>query len=283
MEATAIDVKSRALIQTARLELIPLKSVEKAIAALPPQSNVSVTCSPAKGLQATIDLTVRLLDLGHRPVPHISARLVESRVHTERLARRLREYSIEEIFLIAGDTDQPVGPYDDTLGFLRDFLEEGSGVRHVGVTSYPDGHPLISPETCREALFAKQSLLAAAGVEAHATTQMCFDADKVRRWINDQRAYGLTLPVHLGLPGVVDKTRLLTLGLRLGIGQSLRFVRKNRNSVRGLLSPGGYDPSTLVDEFAGDAGLLNITGLHLFTFNEVETTVEWQRRELRMD
>ena len=276
----ATDVANRALIETARLELIPLKSVERAIEALPPGSNVSVTCSPVKGLQATIDLTVRLLDLGHHPVPHISARLVESRAHTERLARRLREYGIDEIFLIAGDTDQPVGPYDGAVAFLRDFINGDSGVRHIGVTSYPDGHPLISEETCREALLAKQSLLADAGVEAHATTQMCFDTVKIRRWINDQRAYGLTVPVHLGLPGVVDKTKLLTLGMRLGIGQSLRFVKKNRNSVRGLLSPGGYDPSTLVDDFAGDADQLGITGLHLFTFNEVETTVEWQRQYL---
>lgn len=280
MSSPAPTLASRALVENARYELIPLKSVERAIEALPAASSVSVTCSPAKGIDATLQLAERIAALGHDTVPHISARLVEGRPDAERIAAWTKRNGIEEIFLVAGDAEEPAGPYQGAVAFLQDFLECDSSVRHIGVTSYPDGHPLIDAAVCQEALLAKQELLREAGVETHATTQMCFDTAKVRTWITEQRTAGVTIPFHLGIPGVVDKTKLLTLGVRLGIGQSLRFVRKNKTSVRGLLSPGGYDPSLIVEDIAPHAEALGITGLHLFTFNEVETTAAWQRREL---
>ncbi len=63
------------LIAEARYEVIPMKNVEPQIPHLPAGCAVSVTCSPAKGQQATLDLTARLLDLGYMAVPHLSARM----------------------------------------------------------------------------------------------------------------------------------------------------------------------------------------------------------------
>ena len=42
-----------------------------------------------------------------------------------------------------------------------------------------------------------------------------------------------------------------------------------------LLLPGGYEPSTLINALEPKALELNIEGLHLFTFNEVEATAAW--------
>ncbi len=268
------------LISTARFELIPLKSLDAAIEALPVNSRVSVTCSPAKGIDATLTLAARLHALGHDAVPHISARLVTGVDNVRSIVGTLAEHDMREIFLIAGDAEHPVGPYDGVVTLLRDLLTMEHGLTHIGVTGYPDGHPLISEQTMQAALLRKQQLLADAGIDAHATTQMCFDTKKVHAWLRSQRSAGVTMPIHLGLPGVVDRTKLLTLGARLGIGQSLRFVRKNMGSVRGLLFSSGYDPSTLIDTFAGDAAQFGIEGLHLFTFNEIANTVAWQRAAL---
>ena len=58
-----------------------MKSIEQAIADLPARAHVSVTCSPVKGIAATQEYTDRLLDLGHQPVPHLAARLVEGPEH----------------------------------------------------------------------------------------------------------------------------------------------------------------------------------------------------------
>jgi methylenetetrahydrofolate reductase (NADPH) len=265
------------LTRRLRFELVPVKSVEQAIADLPPGSPVSVTCSPVKGLSATLELTSRLLDAGHDAIPHLSARLVESRDHTGRLAAWIRARGVRTVFVVGGDVETPAGPYADGLTFLRDLVEHDTGLVSVGMPGYPDGHALIGDEVVRIALFDKQALLAAAGLRGAVTTQMCFDAARIRSWLRTERAAGLSLPVDLGIPGVVDRTRLLSMGMRLGVGSSLRYLRKNRASMGRMMAFGGYDPTDLTAALAEDAAELGITGLHAFTFNSVAATAAWQR------
>jgi len=257
-----------------------MKNLESQIGHLPAGASVSVTCSPAKGQQATLDLTARLQDLGHKAVPHISARLVEDAGSVKRIAEFCRRQSVKEVFLVAGDASSPVGPYDGVVAFLRDFLDTDHGVDRIGVTAYPDGHGLIDSPTLHEALHAKQSLLAGAGVRGFASTQMCFDVGKWRTWATAERAAGFTLPLHIGVPGVIDRVKLVTMGVRLGIGASLRYVQKNGSVLGRLFSPTGYDPNALIDPLSKQADELNIEGIHLFTFNNIEATAKWQQRAL---
>jgi methylenetetrahydrofolate reductase (NADH) len=266
----------RELVTALYFELVPMKNVEAAIAELAPGSKVSVTCSPAKGLGATQDLVARLLDLGHYAVPHVAARQVENRDHVARLAAWVRTHGVREVFVIAGDIPRPAGSYVDSLSFLGDLFEHDTGIERVGVASYPDGHPLIDRATLHEALHAKQALLGAAGVHGSATTQMCFDAARIRTWLSVERCDGLTLPVAVGVPGVVERGRLLKMGVRIGVGASLRYLRKNRAAMAALLAPGGYDPTALVTAVASDAAALGVTALHSFTFNSVSATRAWQ-------
>jgi len=268
------------LIASARYEVIPMKNLEPQIGHIPAGASVSVTCSPAKGQQATFDLTARLLDLGHVAVPHISARLVEDDVAVKRIAEFCRNHRLQEVFLVAGDAETPVGKYDGVVAFLRDFLEADHGLRAIGVTAYPDGHALIKTPVLHEALHAKQALLAEAGVGGYASTQMCFDLGKWRAWVAAERAAGLTLPLHIGVPGVIDRVKLVTMGMRLGVGASLRYVQKNGGILGRLFSPVGYDPSALIMPLTKQAAELGIEGIHLFTFNNVEATAKWQQKQL---
>jgi methylenetetrahydrofolate reductase (NADPH) len=266
----------RELARNLHFELVPMKSIEDAMAALPPKADVSLTCSPVKGIIATQEYTERLLALGHRPTPHIAARLVESPVHAKQIASWLREQHLSEVFVIAGDATEPAGPYEGSLPFMRDLLDADPGVKRVGFAGYPDGHAFIDAAELVEQVHAKQSLLAEAGVDGWISTQMCFDADRIREWLTGQRAAGLNLPIRLGIPGVVDRTRLMTMGARLGVGTSLRFLSKNRSTVMKLMAPGGYDPTDLVVALADDATALGIEALHSFTFNAVADTRKWQ-------
>ncbi|MEM7345412.1 MAG: 5,10-methylenetetrahydrofolate reductase [Chloroflexota bacterium] len=270
----------RQLVETMTFELIPLKSVERGIEALPPNSKVSVTASPVKGLDATMALTDRVRDAGHRPVPHIAARLVEGPEHVAALAKWLRTEGYDTLFCVAGDAETPAGPYEGAHPFLADLFAADHGLKSVGITAYPDGHALISKEVCHEQLHAKQALLAEAGVEGWASTQMCFDTDLITSWLQSERDAGLTLPVHLGVSGVVDRTKLMTMGVRLGVGASLRFLKKNRTSVMKLLAPGSYDPDDILEPMVNELAELNISGLHVFTFNQVAATEEWRQTVL---
>lgn len=270
----------RSLIADARYEVIPLKNLESQIEHIPAGASVSVTCSPSKGQQPTLDLALRLQDLGHMAVPHISARLTEDLDAVKLLGGYCRDNGIKEVFLIAGDAEQPVGKYDGVVAFLRDFLETDHRLERIGIAAYPDGHALIDNAVIHEALHTKQSLLAEAGVPGFASTQMCFDLSQWRVWATAERAAGFNLPLHVGVPGVIDRTKLLTMGMRLGIGNSMRFVKKNSGTLGRLFRPGGYDPNKLVTPLAKQADEFNIEGLHLFTFNNVDATVDWQQKML---
>jgi len=268
------------LIADARYEVIPMKNLESQIEHIPTGSSVSVTCSPAKGQQATLDLTARLIDLGFMAVPHFSARLAEDAVEVKRLAVFCREHGVKEVFLVAGDPPEPAGVYDGVVAFLRDFLDADHGLERIGVTAYPDGHALIPPDVVHDALHAKQALLHEAGVPGFASTQMCFDLGQWKSWATTERAAGFDLPLHIGVPGVIDRAKLFTMGMRLGIGNSMRFVKKNGGVLGRLFKPGGYDPNKLIMPLGKQADELGIEGLHLFTFNNVQATAEWQRKML---
>jgi methylenetetrahydrofolate reductase (NADPH) len=264
------------LVANLHYEIVPMKSIDQAISDLPPNAHVSITCSPTKGIEATLEYTSQLIDLGHKPIPHIAARLVQGPDHMSRIAHWLQQHDVKEVFVIAGDAPEPAGPYEGALPVIRGLLERDVGITRIGVAGYPDGNALIPPAVVVEQLHAKQALLTEAGVGGWVSTQMCFDEPLIRGWLIEQREAGITLPVRLGVPGVVDRARLMTMGTRLGIGASLRFLSKNRSTVMQLLAPGGYDPTDAVTEFAHDADALGIEALHSFTFNAVADTRAWQ-------
>ncbi len=269
-----------ALVAGLKYELVPISSVDDAVAALPPSSTVSVTCSPNKGIEATMALTDRVRSLGHTAVPHIAARMVEGPQHVARIASWFRSEQVGHLFVVGGDADPPAGPYPDAIRFLTALLDAGPELASVGVTAYPDGHPLIDGNVLNEALYGKQRLLTEAGVAGYASTQMCFDAETIGRWLTAQRRAGLDLPVHLGMAGVVERSKLMTMGVRLGVGTSLRYLKKNRVAIGRLLTSSTFDPNNLLIPLSASIEALGITGLHCFTFNQVAATVAWQRQTL---
>jgi methylenetetrahydrofolate reductase (NADPH) len=263
----------RALIERMRYELVPMKSLDSAIRDLPPGASVSVTCSPARGIATTQLEVVRLIGLGHPAVPHIAARLVEDRAQVRQLAAWCRQYGIDELFVIAGDSPGAAGPYEGAIELIADLLEADPGVVAIGVAGYPDWHPLIDAGMLAEQLLAKRDLLASAGVRGWVTTQMCLDPDAILSWLRTMRVAGMDLPMHLGVPGIVERKRLLAMGTRLGVGASMRFLRKNRSMVR--IAARRYDPTELIVAVARHAEALDVEAVHAFTFNSVRETREW--------
>ncbi len=269
----------RRLIEGAGIELIPMKSLDGAVRALRPRSRISMTCSPAKSIEATLDETERLMALGHTVTPHVSARMVRSNDHLREIVERLDALGVDEVFVVAGDADPP-GIFFDAIEFLDAFLDLDPAVQHVGYTSYPDSHPLIDTDKLHAALHRKQEMILESGRTAHVTTQMCFFADQIRNWLRAERASGLTVPVHLGVPGVIDKSKLMTMGMRLGVGTSLRYLSKNRKAIGRLMTQPSFQPDQLLRPLAADLDELGITGVHLFSFNQVAPTEEWRDRVL---
>lgn len=267
---------ARALLSTIYYEVVPTSDVERAIADLPDGAPVSVTCSAARGLAPTLNLAEHLRSLGHHPVPHIAARLVESADQAFEIARRVRQMELTEVFIIAGDVNKPAGPFGSSLEFLGVFLSAGTGVERVGIAGYPEAHPSITPDVLWESLSAKQGLLEDLELQGWISTQICFDPLRLHDWMTSARSRGIHLPIRLGVPGAVDRGRLIRIGRRIGIGPSLRYLAKNRTVLSRLVSREGFDPTDIVMQLSEHAAELDIRALHCFTFNEVAATRTWR-------
>jgi methylenetetrahydrofolate reductase (NADPH) len=93
----------------------------------------------------------------------------------------------------------------------------------------------------------------------------------------------MTLPVHVGLPGVAEPQRLLAITARIGVADTHRFLTKNVKFVTRLMRSGGYyRPDGLLEGLAPHIAdpAARVGGLHIYTFNAVAATESWRRRYL---
>jgi methylenetetrahydrofolate reductase (NADPH) len=71
------------------------------------------------------------------------------------------------------------------------------------------------------------------------------------------------------------------MSTRIGVGDSMRFLAKNRRAILRLLRPGRYSPDRLIVAMASLGEGLGLRGTHIFTFNQVAPTMAWHRRSLQ--
>jgi methylenetetrahydrofolate reductase (NADPH) len=253
----------------ARFEVLPLGRSEEEAKRLPHPVRLTVTCSPKHGPDEAVAVAGRLHAIGHAVTVHIAARMVRDRAHLDTLLAAMAQAGADDLFLIGGDADPPLGEYRSAVDLLPLVAEHPQRPQTIGIAGYPEGHPLISDEQLARALERKS---------AHAdyvATQMCFDGDILLRWIAEARRQGLTLPLLIGMPGKVARTRLLEMSVRIGVGPSLAFVRKQRG-LRSLLSRRSTaDRLYKALAPALDDPALNVAGFHYFTFNQLVETWEW--------
>jgi methylenetetrahydrofolate reductase (NADPH) len=273
-----VDADGRAalarLLAEPTFELLPLKNVRSRIEALPPGARVSVTASPGKGIEATLDLAAELQAAGFRAVPHLSARMVRDRAHLAAVLERAAAGGLTRAFVVGGD-GADAGEFPDGLSLLRAIHEVGPVPAAIGVPCYPDGHAFIPDDALLSALRAKLRYA------SWMTTQLCFDPAKIAGWLAARRAEGIATPVVIGVPGVTEPHRLLSISARIGVRDTKRFVAKNLGFVTRLVRSGGfYRPDGLLAGLAAtaaDAGM-GVDGVHLYTFNQVATTESWRQQ-----
>ncbi len=263
-------------LREAYMEIFPAPGIEEKLQVLEPNAYVAVTCSPTKGIDETLDLTENIVARGFRVVPHIAAKNVRDMDHLGEIIRRLNEVKIDSLFVPGGDRARPIGEFSTAFELLRAIDEFDHNFSQIGVAAHPEGHPDIDDDTLFDELLKKQKFA------NYMVTQMCFDAELLGAWLLDLRARGITMPVWIGLPGVIDRSRLIRTSFRIGVGDSLRFLRKKTNVVARLLSASIYKPDDLVLELARYQAdpVANIVGYHLFCFNQIETTERWRQQSI---
>lgn len=279
MKVPTMENERSALVRDLReayMEIFPAAGIEEKLQVLEPNAYVAVTCSPTKGIDETLDLTEIIVRKGFRVVPHIAAKNVRDMDHLGEIIRRLNELKIDSLFVPGGDRAKPMGEFATAFELLRAIDEFDHNFSQIGVAAHPEGHPDIDDDTLFDELLKKQKFA------NYMVTQMCFDAELLGSWLLDLRSRGITMPVWIGLPGVIDRSRLIRTSFRIGVGDSLRFLRKKTNVVARLLSASIYKPDDLVLELARYQAdpVANIVGYHLFCFNQIETTERWRQQSI---
>lgn len=260
------------LLEHARYEVLPTPSTEdKVLAHVPVDRPVTVTASPTKGLDATFELAERLGKAGYMTVPHIAARMVSGRAELEEICARLTAAGITSIFVPGGDAEA-VGNYPDALALLEDLRDLGSPFAQVGITGYPESHPSIHDDLTIQSMWDKRRYA------THVVSNLTFDPKVFATWLSRMRSRGMTLPLLVGLPGPIDRTQLLGMATKIGVGESTKFLAKNKRLFAGLAAPGGFTGERFLEQCAPAITPPNalVEGLHVFTFNQIAETEAWR-------
>jgi methylenetetrahydrofolate reductase (NADPH) len=265
------------LLRDPRFEVIPGRGTEAAVAEwVPAGMTVTVTASPVKGLEPTIELAERLAARGYRVVPHLAARSVTSEAHLLQIVERLRACGVDDVFVPGGDASHPAGPFEGALPLLERLAELGNPFARTGITGYPESHPKIHDDVTIQAMWDKRRYA------TYIVSNVCFDAAGLGRWIQRIRARGVTLPLYVGLAGPAERTRLLRMAAVAGASESARFITRHPGWILRFWMPGGYSPDRLLERAAPvlAAPGSGVAGLHLFTFNQLQQAEQWRRAAL---
>jgi methylenetetrahydrofolate reductase (NADPH) len=265
-----------AWLRNPRYEIFPTDDVLDVIARhVPKEVTITVTASPRRGLPATVQLAIRLARLGYTVIPHLSARLIRDRAELGQILDAIRPAGMRAIFVVAGDAREPAGEFPDALSLLN-ALPPDHGLAEIGVTGYPESHPFIHDDVTIQAMWDKRRLA------TYIVSNMSFDPETVKRWVERVRRRGVELPIYVGMAGVADPARLLRLSAKIGVADAARFLRGHPSWLARMFRPGGYEPGRFVSALMPDLTQpgRRMAGLHVFTFNEIEPTERWRQEML---
>jgi methylenetetrahydrofolate reductase (NADPH) len=260
------------LLRHTRYEVLPTATIEdKLLEHVPVDRTITVTASPSKGLEPTLDLTERLTGHGYVAIPHLAARMVRDKAELSEICDRLTGKGITRIFVPGGDADPP-GAYPDALSMLEDLAALGHPFAHVGITGYPESHPTIADDLTIQSMWDKRRYA------THVVSNLTFDPGVLTEWVRRMRKRGITIPLLLGIPGPVDRAKLLSMAGKIGVGESTRFLAKHKGTFARLAAPGGFTGEKFLRKCAAELGApeFGLEGLHVFTFNQVAETEKWR-------
>ncbi|MFG3296782.1 methylenetetrahydrofolate reductase [Streptomyces sp. NPDC048179] len=276
--STASAAVRTSLLEDFSLEMTgkDVPKLEEASHLIPQGTRINVTFLGNENLPMRLDAARAVKRLGFVPVPHFSARRLGSRADFEQFLAGLQADGTEtDVFAVGGDPARPEGPYEDSLALIESGLLREHGVRHVGISGYPEGHPAISGEKLWSALRDKSAAIAAQGLDGSIITQFGFDVDPVLTWVERVRDEGMDLPIRIGVPGPAGARRLMGYAARFGVGTSASIAKKYGLSLTNLMGTAGPDRflHALADGY--DPERHGTVKIHFYTFGGLKATSEW--------
>lgn len=242
-----------------------------------PGATIYVTFLPGSDFNETLAVVKRLRREGCHPVPHLAARSIPNRKFLEEsLGRLVAEAGVDQVLLIGGAVDDPVGDFSDSMQVLETGLFDRYGIRKIGVAGHPEGSPDIPEQAVKQALQWKNAFARRTGAELYVVTQFCFEAQPIIEWDRRIQAEGNRLPIHIGIPGLATVKTLLAHARACGIGPSMKFVSRYALDVARLMTVSA--PDRLVTDLAvyqASDPRCGIRGVHMYPLGGFRKSAEW--------
>ena len=142
--------------------------VESFADALAEGTDVNVTFLPGSDPADTALVAARLRDEGMHPIPHIAARSIENKAQLDAILKHLKaEANIDEVLIIGGGVDNPVGDFDSSMQILETGLIQDYGIGKIGVSGHPEGSPDIKEDALASALAWKKEYAKKEGLDLY--------------------------------------------------------------------------------------------------------------------
>jgi methylenetetrahydrofolate reductase (NADPH) len=240
---------------------------------------VYVAHTPKATLEDVIRVSLKVQSLGLRASPHIVARRLPGEQALRGALRELVGGGVEQLLLIAGDLEQPLGEFSSTLEVMDTGLLDGSGIKRIGVAGHPEGHRSISPAALLAALRHKQEFARRTGTEVHIVTQFGFNPEAICAWDRHLSSEGVTLPIHVGIAGPTPLPKLIRFAMQCGVGASMHSIMKNMGAMASLARLAATPDEMLLGLIRGRAayGGSRLVQPHFFAFGGTVATATWLR------
>ena len=267
----------RALVRSASIEATPrqILAAEDLPDLLPEGTCVYVPFLPKGQFSDTLEACRHLLNMGLQPIPHVPARMAESRGQLRDWLAQLDESRVDRLLLIAGDSDAVVGPFPDTLAVLESGLLAQFRFHGIGVAAHPEGHPMADRATLTQALSVKREYARTTATRLWVVTQFTFDAEVVIDWLQSLGNILEEVPVYIGMAGPTRVKTLIAYAAQCGVGASARMMLRRPGSARLLRA---WTPDGMVRalvQYCLDNPDTLLRGIHLFPFGGLRQSAQW--------
>ncbi|MEM6463951.1 MAG: methylenetetrahydrofolate reductase [Pseudomonadota bacterium] len=278
--STVVRMKGRKSERiAASIEVGPRQAVESSDlpGLFPPGTDVYITDIGTDSTETLVSAAARVRELGYEPVPHFASRRMTTRTDLEeRIQRMSEEAGVKNVLVIGGGLERHAGEFSSTMEVLETGYFDKHGINQIGVAGHPEGSPDFTDEVAISALRLKKSFAERSDARLRIVTQFGFDAQRFISWADGLRDHGIDLPVHIGVAGPAKITTLIKFATMCGVGNSLKFLKKNALSLTTLAT--SHSPETVVgpleQHWMSETGT-QIRQIHVFAFGGLKKTAEW--------
>jgi len=226
--------------------------------------------------EGTWNTVVEIARAGLAVAPHISC-IGSSRSEVARLLDDYRAQGIRRLVALRGDLPSGAGSSGGDFRYANELVAfiraETGDWYHLEVAAYPEVHPQARSAEDDLHNFARK---VAAGADS-AITQYFYNADAYRRFVDEARKLGVAVPIVPGIMPITNFAQLARFSDACGaeiprwIRQRLQGYGDDRESIRAF----GLDVVADLCERLLAAGA---PGLHFYTMNQADATLELWRR-----